>query len=40
MTRLNFDQTELDDCANAFVAIAKNSSITGQTIQIGMWNLE
>lgn len=29
------DQTELEDCADAFVATAKNASITGQTIQIG-----
>jgi len=30
-------QTDLDDCANAFVALAKNSSMTGQSVQIGGW---
>lgn len=28
-------QTDLEDCADAFVAAAKNSSMTGQNIQIG-----
>lgn len=28
-------QTGLEDCADAFVAAAKNSSMTGQNIQIG-----
>ena len=35
MPQVTFKQTELNDCADAFVATAKNSSITGQTIQIG-----
>lgn len=30
-------QTNLDDCAEAFVALAKNSSMTGQSVQIGEW---
>lgn len=30
-------QTDLDDCADAFVALAKNSSMTGQSVQIGEW---
>lgn len=29
-------QTDLDDCAQAFVDIARNTSMTGQKIQIGM----
>ena len=32
---LTFIQTDLEDCADAFVAAAKNSSMTGQNIQIG-----
>lgn len=28
-------ETDLNDCANAYVMIAKNSSMTGQKIQIG-----
>ena len=28
-------QTDLDDCADAFIMAAKNSSLTGQNIQIG-----
>lgn len=31
-------QTDLDDCANAFVNLAKNSSMTGQSVQIGEWD--
>lgn len=27
-------ETDLDDCADAFIAAAKNSSMTGQNIQI------
>lgn len=30
-----FQQTDLDDCAQAFIDIAKNTSMTGQKIQIG-----
>lgn len=32
-------QTDLDDCADAFVALAKNSSMTGQSLQIGEWGI-
>lgn len=32
---LKIEQTDLEDCADAFVAAAKNSSMTGQNIQIG-----
>jgi hypothetical protein len=28
-------QTDLDDCAQAFVDIARNSSMTGQKIVVG-----
>ena len=28
-------ETDLNDCANAFVMIAKNASMTGQKIQVG-----
>ena len=28
-------QTDLGDCANAFLDIARNSSMTGQKIQVG-----
>ena len=28
-------ETDLNDCANAFVVIAKNASITGRKIQAG-----
>lgn len=31
-------QTDLDDCADAFVNLAKNSSMTGQSVQIGEWD--
>lgn len=36
-TETLWKQTDLDDCADAFVALAKNSSITGQSVQIGEW---
>lgn len=32
-------KTDLDDCADAFVALAKNSSMTGQSVQIGEWGI-
>lgn len=28
-------KTDLDDCAELFVAVAKNSSMTGQSIVVG-----
>lgn len=28
-------QTDLDDCAQAFIDIARNTSMTGQKIQVG-----
>jgi hypothetical protein len=28
-------ETDLEDCANMYIAIAKNSSMTGQRIQVG-----
>ncbi|KAI9753725.1 MAG: hypothetical protein M4579_005016 [Chaenotheca gracillima] len=28
-------ETKLDDCADAFISAAKNSSMTGQKIQVG-----
>ena len=34
--KLILEQTDLEDCADAFVSAAKNSSLTGQNIQIGM----
>lgn len=34
----NLMKTDLDDCVDAFVAAAKNSSMTGQNIQIGKAN--
>lgn len=33
---LTREQPELEDCANAYLMLAKNTSITGQSIQIGM----
>jgi hypothetical protein len=30
-----FAKTELGDCADAFVMLAKNTSITGQNIHVG-----
>lgn len=33
--KLTSKKTDLDDCADAYVALAKNSSMTGQNIQIG-----
>lgn len=33
--KLMLEQTDLEDCADAFVAAARNSSLTGQNIQIG-----
>lgn len=35
--KLIFEQTGLEDCADAFVAAARNSSMTGQNIQIGAY---
>ena len=35
--KLIFEQTDLEDCADAFVAAARNSSMTGQNIQIGVY---
>ncbi len=32
--KLILEQTDLEDCADAFVAAARNSSMTGQNIQI------
>jgi len=29
--------TDLNDCADAFVMIAKNTSMTGQKIAVGEW---
>ena len=29
------EQTKLDDCADMFITIAKNTSMTGQKIEIG-----
>lgn len=34
-SKLIFQQVDLEDTADAFVAIAKNSSFTGQNVQIG-----
>ena len=28
-------QTKLEDCADTYVAVAKNTSLTGQEIQVG-----
>ena len=36
--KLIFEQTDLEDCADAFVAAARNSSLTGQNIQIGAYS--
>lgn len=36
--KLIIEQTDLEDCADAFVSAAKNSSLTGQNIQVGMLN--
>ncbi len=30
-------QTDLEDCANAFIDLAKNSSMTCQTVVVGKW---
>jgi hypothetical protein len=30
-------ETDLDDCADMYVAIAKNSSMTGQRVQVGKY---
>ena len=38
LCKLILEQTDLEDCADAFVSAAKNSSLTGQNIQIGMLN--
>lgn len=35
--KLTLMQTDLEDCAEAFVAAARNSSLTGQNIQIGAY---
>ena len=35
--KLTLLQTDLEDCAEAFVAAARNSSLTGQNIQIGVY---
>ena len=35
--KLILEQTGLEDCANAYVAVARNSSMTGQNIQIGAY---
>lgn len=32
-------QTDLGDCAQAYLDIARNTSMTGQRIQVGMYNL-
>lgn len=29
-------QTDLDDCADAFIMIAQNTSMTGQSVHVGM----
>jgi hypothetical protein len=31
-------QTDLDDCAQVFIDIARNSSMTGREIQVGMFS--
>jgi hypothetical protein len=31
-----YSQTYLDDCADAFVTLAKNNSVTGQAMNVGM----
>jgi hypothetical protein len=31
-----YSQTYLDDCADAFVTLAKNNSVTGQAMTVGM----
>ncbi len=33
--KLTIIQTNLEDCADAFIMAAKNSTMTGQKIQIG-----
>lgn len=35
--RLILEQTDLEDCADAYIAAARNSSMTGQNIQIGAY---
>lgn len=35
--KLILEQTDLEDCADAFVAAARNGSMTGQNIQIGAY---
>ena len=35
--KLILEQTGLEDCADAYVAVARNSSMTGQNIQIGAY---
>jgi hypothetical protein len=32
-------QTLLDDCADAYIALAKNTSITGQQIVVGKFRI-
>ncbi|KAL8953736.1 MAG: hypothetical protein Q9222_000418 [Ikaeria aurantiellina] len=36
--RLTRMQTDLDDCADSFVAAAKNASMTGQAIVVGKFS--
>ena len=31
-----YSQTYLDDCVDAFVTLAKNNSVTGQAVTVGM----
>jgi len=31
-------ETFLQDCADAFVMLAKNTSMTGAKVQVGKWN--
>lgn len=38
LTEASLGQTEIADCADAYVMIAKNSSLTGQNIQVGESN--
>lgn len=35
--KLTFTQTDIEDCADAFISAAKNGSMTGQNIQIGAY---
>jgi len=38
--RLTWDrQTDLDDCADVYIMLARNSSMTGIRIQVGTWSI-